>query len=72
MRHVRVRPLAHHRFAVGAVVRLASIVPGGSRRGLTYEVIARLPECDGELQYRIKCTGEPWQRVAKENELEPV
>jgi hypothetical protein len=35
-----------------------------------YEVIATLPERDGELQYRIKSDREPFQRIMTEDELE--
>jgi hypothetical protein len=36
-----------------------------------YEILAQLPERDGRLQYRIKSGSEPYQRVAREDELEP-
>jgi hypothetical protein len=35
-----------------------------------YEVLATLPERDGEFQYRIKSDREPYQRVVKQDELE--
>jgi hypothetical protein len=35
-----------------------------------YEVLAQLPERDGDLQYRIKSDREPYQRIVKEGELE--
>jgi hypothetical protein len=37
-----------------------------------YEVMRRLPSRDGEFQYRIKSTGEPYERVVRESELEHV
>jgi hypothetical protein len=37
-----------------------------------YEVLAMLPERDGELQYRIKSEREPYQRIMKASELEPA
>jgi hypothetical protein len=58
------------RFARGNTVRLSramrlrNAVPG------TYEVLALLPERDGEFQYRIKSEREPYQRIVKE--LEPI
>jgi hypothetical protein len=58
-----------HRYGIGIMVRLRVIplrnaVPG------PYEVLAQLPEREGELQYRIKSDREPYQRIAKEGELE--
>lgn len=60
---------ACHRYGIGIMVRLSRIrlrnaVPG------PYEVLAQLPEREGELQYRIKSAREPYQRIAKEGELE--
>jgi hypothetical protein len=46
-------------------VRLRNAAPG-------YEVLAQLPERDGEFQYRLKSDREPYQRIAKENELDSV
>jgi hypothetical protein len=34
-----------------------------------FEVITQLPERDGELEYRIKNSTEPHERVARESEL---
>ena len=57
-----------HKFHVGQLVQLApSIsrnVPGGS-----YEITKKLPERDGEFEYRIKSINEPHERVARESEL---
>ena len=36
-----------------------------------YEISAQLPERDGKFQYRIKSGSEPYERVAREDELEP-
>jgi hypothetical protein len=33
-------------------------------------VLSQLPSRDGELQYRIKSSREPYERVVKEGELE--
>ena len=48
-----------HRFAIGAIVRLNSIGPIGNAVPGAYKVLAKLPERDGELQYRIKSEREP-------------
>ena len=60
---------AGHRFAIGSLVRLVRLrnaVPG------LYEILALLPEREGELQYRVKSEREPYQRIIKEDELEPA
>ena len=60
---------AGHRFAIGSLVRLVRLrnaVPG------LYEILALLPEREGELQYRVKNEREPYQRIIKEDELEPA
>jgi hypothetical protein len=37
--------------------------------GRQYEVVRLLPLESGELQYRVKCKGDTFERVAKESEL---
>ena len=59
-----------HRFAIGNIVRLSRAAPLKNASGGPYEVMARLPEREGEPQYRIKSDREPYQRIAKEGELE--
>ena len=39
------------------------------RPGSSYEVIKRLPEHNGQFEYRIKGAHEPHERVATEDEL---
>jgi hypothetical protein len=59
-----------HRFSVGAMVRLSrGRTPPNAVTG-PYEVLATLPERDGDLQYRIKSEREPFQRIMTEDELE--
>jgi hypothetical protein len=48
------------------ILRIWSLAAG------LYEVLALLPERDGEFQYRIKSEREPYQRIVKELELEPI
>jgi hypothetical protein len=48
------------------VIRLHNAVPG------PYEILAQLPEREGEFQYRIKSDREPYQRIVKEDELKPT
>jgi hypothetical protein len=59
-----------HRFAVGNTVRLSYFVPLRNAVRGGYEILAQLPERDGELQYRIKSEREPYQRIVLEGELE--
>ena len=60
-----------HKFHVGQLVQLipsiSRNVPGGS-----FEITKRLPERDGEYEYRIKSMNEPHERVARESELQGV
>jgi hypothetical protein len=57
-----------HRFHVGQLVQLipsiSRNVPGGS-----FEIIKKLPERDGEFEYRIKSMNEPHERVVRESEM---
>ena len=57
-----------HKFNVGEIVTIKTAlhrnVPGGA-----YEIVQRLPENNGEFEYRIKSASEPHQRVARESEL---
>src|SRR6516162_258010 len=72
MREIHQNGPASHRFAIGNMVRLSrSIRLRNAVPGL-YEILAQLPEREGELQYRIKSEREPFQRIIKEDELEPA
>jgi hypothetical protein len=58
-----------HRFRIGRSVFLqATLFNRDAARG-AYEVIAQLPEKDGQFEYRIKSRGEPHERVVKESDL---
>jgi hypothetical protein len=63
--------MSTHKFHIGQVVQLipsiSRNVPGGS-----YEITKKLPERDGESEYRIKSMNEPHERVARESELQGV
>jgi hypothetical protein len=61
-----------HRFSVGRMVRLSQAVRLRNAAPGSYEVLAQLPDRDGEFQYRLKSDREPYQRIAKEHELEPI
>jgi hypothetical protein len=59
------------KFKVGDAVFIKAAarqnVPGG-----LYEVIKVLPDHNGEREYRIKSAQEPFERVARESELNPA
>ena len=59
-----------HRHGIGNVVHLSKVVPLRNAVPGPYEIVAQLPEREGELQYRIKSHREPYQRIVKEGELE--
>jgi hypothetical protein len=56
-----------HKFKIGQTVFVQQHLnlPGGA-----YVVTKRLPERNGELEYRIKSVNEPYERVARESQLE--
>ena len=70
MRTPHADAVASHRFAAGHMVRLSRAIPLRNAAAGYYEVLAQLPERDGDLQYRIKSDREPYQRIVKEGELE--
>jgi hypothetical protein len=59
-----------HSFITGTMVRLRRRFPPREAAPGPYEVVAQLPERDGQFQYRIKSGCEPFYRTVNENELE--
>jgi hypothetical protein len=59
-----------HSFITGNMVRLRKRVPLRNAALGPYEVVAQLPERDGQFQYRVKSACEPFSRAVAENELE--
>jgi hypothetical protein len=57
-------------FRTGQVVRFVQRRLNVARG--RYEVVRQLPTSFGERQYRIKSALEQFERVAKEDEIEPV
>jgi hypothetical protein len=57
-----------HKFRIGQTVYMKPSfhrnVPGGA-----YIIVRRMPERDGEFEYRVRSTSEPHERVLSENEL---
>lgn len=67
---LRTPVLRAHRFRVGQTVLYTSSPitrPGASG---TYKVVRLLPSDGEDYQYRIKNSGEAFERVAKESQLE--
>ncbi len=67
------RPLhepSGHSFHIGSVVRLSKRFPARKACSGPYEVVAQLPERDGQFQYRVKSGCEPFYRTVAEGELE--
>jgi hypothetical protein len=59
------------RFKSGQTVHLRRSLSNRSAADGEYRVVQQLPQSDtsGELQYRIKSTREPHERVVKESDL---
>jgi hypothetical protein len=56
-----------HKFKIGQTVfaERSLNLPGGA-----YVITKRLPERNGEFEYRIKSVNEPHERVVRESQLE--
>jgi hypothetical protein len=72
MRAYHPEPAVSHRFTAGRMVRLRFAGPFRNAAAGYYEIVSLLPQRDGEFQYRIKSDREPYQRIVKEDELEPA
>jgi hypothetical protein len=64
------RAAVARRFHTGQQVRFSGGYPYRDAAGGFYEVLAQLPYCEGEFQYRIKSPQEQYERVVKESELD--
>jgi hypothetical protein len=58
-----------HKFKVGQVLEFSPGRMGFPASTRACKILRLLPPQDGELQYRIKCTAENFERVAKESTL---
>jgi hypothetical protein len=59
-----------HKFRSGQTVHLNRSLTARSAPGGDYKVVRQLPVDGGEPQYRIKSVREPYERVAKESDME--
>ncbi len=61
--------MATHQFSIGELVTL-NWQPGGLfPKDSSYTIKSQMPPVGVELQYRIKSTGEPYERVVTEHQL---
>lgn len=68
---VTVRPMLRaHKFRVGQTVLYTSSPVSRPGASGTYKVVKLLPSDGDDYQYRIKNSGEAFERVAKESQLE--
>jgi hypothetical protein len=62
--------LKGHKFSVGQTVYYTSGGFGRSGASGVFKIVKLLPPEGDEHQYRIKSAGEPYERVAKESQLD--
>jgi hypothetical protein len=63
-------PVRAHRYRVGETVYYTSPTFGRAAATGTYTVVKLLPSESDDYQYRIKSSGEAFERVAKESQLD--
>jgi hypothetical protein len=61
--------MATYKFRVGRKVQLIATLFSRFAAAGDYEIVRRLPESNGEFQYKIKSPHEAWERVVKESQL---
>jgi hypothetical protein len=59
---------ATHKFKIGESV----FVRGPSAPATPFVIIKRMPERDGEFEYRVRSSYEPCERVVRESQLSAV
>ena len=65
-------PVVRHKYQVGETVYFTSPNFGRASASGTYTVIKLLPSESDDYQYRIKSSGEAFERVVKESQLDRV
>jgi hypothetical protein len=63
-------PVRSHKYQVGETVYYTSPTFGRSAATGSYTVVKLLPSDGDDYQYRIKSSGEAFERVAKESQLD--
>ena len=61
--------MASHKFKVGQSLVFSPRRIGHRAGNLSCKVVSLMPVEDGECQYRIKCTYDNVERIAKESQL---
>jgi hypothetical protein len=64
------RAAVGHKYTVGQTVQYTAGAFGRSRTSGSFQVVKLLPTEGDENLYRIKSEGEPYERVAKESQLD--
>jgi hypothetical protein len=64
--------LKSHKYQVGEAVYFTSPTFGRAAASGSYTVVKLLPSESDDYQYRIKSSGEAFERVAKESQLEKI
>jgi len=64
------QPVRAHKYGVGETVFYTSPSFGRAAATGSYTVVKLLPSESDDYQYRIKSSGEAFERVAKESQLE--
>jgi hypothetical protein len=64
--------LKSHKYQVGEIVYFTSPTFGRAAASGTYTVVKLLPSESDDYQYRIKSSGEAFERVAKESQLDKM
>ena len=65
-------PVQRHKYQVGQVVYYTSPTFGRASATGSYTVVKLLPSEGDDYQYRIKSSGEAFERVAKESQLDKI
>ncbi|HEY6858973.1 MAG TPA: hypothetical protein VI358_04200 [Pseudolabrys sp.] len=63
-------PVRSHKYQVGEAVYYTSPTFGRAAATGSYTVVKLLPSDGDDYQYRIKSSGEAFERVAKESQLD--
>ena len=62
--------MAGHKYTVGETVQYTAGAYSRTRTSGSFQVVKLLPSEGDENLYRIKSEGEPYERVAKESQLD--
>jgi len=61
--------MSEHKFKVGQTIGFRSYLGARAAAPGQYQILALIPDQDGEPTYRIKSTLEKHERIAREGEL---